>query len=63
VTAWIGKIRDMVESATTLEEIRDGIAALAPELTLDQYTAAMRQALAAAALAGRYEILREAGSA
>jgi phage gp29-like protein len=60
---WIGRIKDLVAKASSLEEVRDGIAALAPDMTLDTYTAAMRQALAAAALAGRYEILREAGNA
>jgi hypothetical protein len=34
---------------------------LLPDLDLDDYAEAMRQGLAAAALAGRYEILREAG--
>lgn len=60
--AWINQIRALVMRAKDLEEVRDGIAALAPDMSLDQYTAAMRQALAAAALAGRYEILREAGT-
>jgi hypothetical protein len=43
-----------------LEEIRDGLAALSPDMTLDQYAAAMAEALAAAQLAGRYEVLQEA---
>lgn len=59
--AWIERIRALVESADSLEAIRDGLLALAPDMTLDQYTAAMQQALAAAALAGRYEVLQEAG--
>jgi phage gp29-like protein len=62
MTAWINKIGDLVKNAKTLEDIRDGLHALAPSMTLDQFTTAMRQALAAASLAGRYEILREAGS-
>jgi phage gp29-like protein len=62
MNAWLGQIRALVDKAGTLEEIRDGIATLAPDMSLDDYTAAMRQALAAAALAGRYEILREAGA-
>lgn len=62
VTAWIDQLRALVEKASTLEEIRDGIVALAPTMTLDEYTKAMRQALAAAAMAGRFEILREAGN-
>jgi phage gp29-like protein len=54
--AWVDKIRQLVQSATTLEEIRDGITAL------DHYAAARAEALAAAQLAGRYEVLREAGA-
>lgn len=57
---WLGKIRDLVDSANSLEEIRDGLDVLLPDMTLDQYAEAMAQALAAAALAGRYEILQEA---
>jgi phage gp29-like protein len=60
---WLGKIRALVEHSTTLEQIRDGLLDLAPDMTLDQYAAAMRQALASAALAGRFEILQEAGGA
>lgn len=58
---WIEGIRQLVEQADSLEQIRDGLLALAPDMSLDDYTAAMQQALAAAALAGRYEVLREAG--
>jgi phage gp29-like protein len=57
---WIGSIRELVASAKSLEEIRDGLQTVLPDLTLDQYAEAMAQALAAAALAGRYEILQEA---
>lgn len=62
MNAWLVQIRALVDGAASLEEIRDGIHQLAPQLTLDQYTAAMRQALSVAALSGRYEVLREAGS-
>jgi phage gp29-like protein len=60
---WIDQIKALVDKASTLEEVRDGLIALGPDMSLDDYTDAMRQALAAAALAGRYEILREAGGA
>lgn len=59
---WINQIKALVQQADTLEQVRDGLLALAPNMTLDQYTFAMQQALAAAALAGRYEILQEAGA-
>ena len=61
VTGWTEQIRTLVERATSLQEIRDGLAELAPDMGLDDYAAAMAQALAAAALAGRYEVLQEAG--
>jgi len=59
---WIGQIKALVQQSQTLDQVRDGLMALMPNMSLDQYTAAMQQALAAAALAGRYEILREAGT-
>ena len=58
---WFAQIRKLVESAASLEEIRDGLEQLIPGMTLDQYAQAMAQALAAAQLAGRYEVLQEAG--
>ena len=61
VDGWIDQIRALVDRAASLEEIRDGLQALLPDMTLDQYAAAMAQALAAAQLAGRYEVLQEAG--
>jgi len=60
--AWVDKIRELVSHATSLEQIRDGIAALDPNMSLDDYAAAMAEALAAAHLAGRYEVLQEAGA-
>jgi phage gp29-like protein len=60
---WLGRIRALIAKASSLEEVRDGLIELLPNLSLDQYAGAMREALAAAALAGRYEILREAGGA
>ena len=60
--AWVDTIRELVSQATSLEQIRDGIAALDPNMSLDDYAAAMAEALAAAHLAGRYEVLQEAGA-
>ncbi|OKP27627.1 DUF935 domain-containing protein [Serratia fonticola] len=56
---WIEQIRQLVEKAESLEQLRDGLDELLPGMSLDDYAAAMAQALAAAALAGRYEILQE----
>ncbi|UJB63614.1 DUF935 domain-containing protein [Acidovorax sp. YS12] len=58
--AWVEQIRALVGRAASLEDIRDGLAALSPDMTLDQYAAAMAEALSAAQLAGRYEVLQEA---
>lgn len=60
--AWVEQIRELVSRATSLEEIRDGLAKLDPNMSLDDYASAMAEALAAAHLAGRYEVLQEAGA-
>ncbi|MCR3772057.1 DUF935 domain-containing protein, partial [Pseudomonas aeruginosa] len=56
---WIDQVRALVQSASSLDEIRDGLEQLLPDMTLEQYADAMAQALAAAALQGRVEILQE----
>ncbi|MDD5028513.1 MAG: DUF935 domain-containing protein [Rhodoferax sp.] len=61
VAGWIDQVRALVERAGSLEDIRDGLELLLPGMTLDQYAAAMAEALRAAELAGRYEVLQEAG--
>lgn len=55
--AWVEQIRDLVNNADSLEAIRDGLLQLFPDMGLDEYAAAMGQALAAARLAGRVEVL------
>ena len=57
---WIARIRQLVEGAESLEQIRDGLAELLPDMTIEQYAEAMAQALAAAALQGRLDIVQEA---
>ncbi|MNL57848.1 hypothetical protein D3C87_1814390 [compost metagenome] len=52
---WIGQVRDLVERARNLEEVRDGLLALAPHMRIEDYAAALAEALTAAALAGRWE--------
>lgn len=61
VGAWIDQVRELVQRAHSLAEIRDGLDALLPGMTLDQYAAAMAVAMRAAEMAGRYEVLQEAG--
>lgn len=58
---WIEQIRILVQQASSLQDIRDGLEALLPGMTLDQYAAAMAEAMAAAQLAGRYEVMQDAG--
>ena len=61
-SVWINRIRALVEQAESLEQIRDGLEQLLPDMTLDQYAEAMAQALAAAALQGRLDIVQEAAN-
>lgn len=60
VTGWVGQIRELVMRAQSLSEIRDGLEQLLPGMSLDQYAAAMGEALTAAHLAGRHDVLQEA---
>ncbi len=60
VEGWIGQVRELVMRAQSLTEIRDGLDALLPGMTLDQYAAAMAEALRVAQAAGRYEVMQEA---
>ncbi|ECG5643226.1 DUF935 family protein [Salmonella enterica subsp. enterica serovar Poona] len=56
---WVQQIQDLVSRAENIDELRSGIDALLPELSLDQYADIMAQAMTAAQLAGRYELLEE----
>jgi phage gp29-like protein len=56
---WIEQIREAVERAGSLEELREGLLRLAPEMTLDEYAAVLAEAMTAATLAGRYEVQAE----
>jgi phage gp29-like protein len=59
--AWLDQVRGMVEQATSLDDIRDGLMALQADLSLDDFAKGMREALDAAQALGRYDIMREAG--
>jgi phage gp29-like protein len=61
VAGWVDQVRTLVEQAQSLDEIKDGLEQLIPGMTLDQYAQAMGEAMRAAFLAGRYEVLQEAG--
>jgi phage gp29-like protein len=54
----IDQIKTLVDNAASLEEIREGLLAL--DMPVDQLADAMNQALSAASLAGRYELLQDA---
>lgn len=57
--ALIDGIRAIVDEASDLEDLRDRLVAAAPELPIDDLAQAMGQALAAASLAGRHDLLEE----
>ena len=56
---WLEQIQQLVERAESLDELREQLLELAPDMDLDAYTSAMATALTAAHLAGRYELLEE----
>lgn len=62
VDDWVAKVRELVDKAESLDDLRSGLLALAPDMSLEQYADAMREGLTAAALAGRYEVLQEAST-
>lgn len=55
---WIDSIRAEADRATSLEDLRERLVELSIDMSLDQYAAALREALTAAALAGSVEALR-----
>jgi phage gp29-like protein len=57
--AMIEQIRALVEQARSFDELRDNLIKLYPALDEQKLGAVMQQALAAAALAGRYDILEQ----
>lgn len=50
---WVDQVRALAEKAESLEQLRDQVAELVPDL--DDYAAAMADALTASTLAGRYD--------
>ena len=52
---------DTVIKLIDLQVVRDSLDQLIPGMSLEQYTKAMGDAMTAAKLAGRYEVLQEAG--
>ena len=62
VNAWLSQIRTVVDNAKSLEALRDDLLKLYPEMTLDQYAAALAEVTAASLLAGRNEIKESANA-
>lgn len=56
---WGERLQAIYDSATSLEDLREKLLELAPELSLDEYTAVMGTALEAANLAGRNDVQDE----
>jgi phage gp29-like protein len=57
---WIGALEELVRQADSLEALRDALEQLLPGMTTEAFAEAMAQALAAANLAGRSDLLDEA---
>ncbi|WP_219816430.1 DUF935 domain-containing protein [Citrobacter braakii] len=57
--SWINQIKALVDSAETADELRDGLTALIPDMSLDDYARILGEAMSAAALAGRNDLLEE----
>jgi len=60
---WINQIRALVNSAESLDEVRDGLTALLPDMNLAQYANLMAEALRVAELAGRDDLMNEVARA
>ena len=56
---WIAQIRAAVDKAKTFDELQQALFALAPDMDLDEYADAFAEAMTAANLAGRYDLLQE----
>lgn len=56
--AWNGKVQALVASAADFAELEAGLLALAADMELDDYAAAFAEAMTAAHLAGRYELMQ-----
>jgi phage gp29-like protein len=57
--AWINKVRELLATVNSLEELQEKLVELYPSLTLDEYADAMATATTAAQLAGRNEVVEE----
>jgi len=58
---WLDQIRAAVDGTESLEALQEALLALAPAMSLDEYSAVLAEALTAATLAGRYEVSERTG--
>ena len=61
IDTMITRLRELLDEAASLEELRDMLAGIYPDLDEGELANTMAQAMTAASLAGRYDILEEAG--
>ena len=59
---WINQIKELVDNVKSLEELRDKLFELIPDIQLDDYAEVMAQALTAANLAGRKELIEDSNN-
>ena len=57
--SWISQIKTLVDTVQTADELRDGLTSLIPDMSLDDYAHILGEAMSAAALAGRNDLLEE----
>ena len=55
---WVEQVRALVDEAESLEDLEAKLLALAPDMSLDDYADVFAQAMTAATLAGRYDVLQ-----
>ena len=59
VGKWVEQIRQLVDGAASLEEIRDGLLQLLPDLDAARFAGVMQHALAIAGAAGMFDALED----
>lgn len=55
---WVEQVRRLVDGAESLEDLEAKLLDLAPDMSLDDYADVFAQAMTAATLAGRYDVLQ-----
>ena len=66
IDGWYAQVRarlqQAIDNGETMEQFREALFELLPQMSIEQYAAAMQEAFTAAGLAGSYEVLRSTGS-